>query len=102
MVREMPYFPDIDPVDEHLLSVLGSLWHQDKAITVLEAMNLSAHLSNTTQHRRLMSLRMKGLIALQVSEFDCRVKHVIPTLLTYKYFAALGSALMSAQVEGDF
>jgi hypothetical protein len=98
-VREMPIFSAIDPVEENLLNMLASRWHEDKKITVLEAMNLSANFSNTTLHRRLMSLRSKGLIALQVSKIDSRVKYVLPTDLTQAYFAKLGSALVFAQEE---
>ena len=95
----MPIFSAIDPVEENLLNMLASRWHEDKKITVLEAMNLSANFSNTTLHRRLMSLRSKGLIALQVSKIDSRVKYVLPTDLTQAYFAKLGSALVFAQEE---
>lgn len=95
--RKIPIFSAIEPVEERLLCVLASLWHQEKKITVLQAMSLQVNISSTTLHRRLMSLRSKGLIALQVSESDNRVKFVIPTDLTQKYFAALGRALVLAQ-----
>ncbi len=96
-IREMPSFASIDPVEEHLLTMLASFWHHDKKITVLEAMNLSTKISSTTLHRRLISLRSKGLIALKVSELDSRVKYVISTDLTQKYLATLGRALATAQ-----
>jgi DNA-binding MarR family transcriptional regulator len=96
-VREMPSFASIDPVEEHLLTMLASFWHQDKKITVVEAMTLSTKISKTTLHRRLTSLRSKGLIAHKVSEFDGRVKYVISTDLTQKYLGTLGRALATAQ-----
>jgi DNA-binding transcriptional ArsR family regulator len=96
-VREMPNFPAIDPVEEYLLNMLASLWHQDKKIKVLEAMSLNAKISSTTLHRRLMCLRSKGLIALEVSERDSRIKYVSPTDLTQEYFAALGRALVATE-----
>lgn len=100
-VRGMSNFSSIDPVEDHLLNMLASSWHQGKQITVLEAMHLSEIISPTTLHRRLMSLRSKGLLSLQTSETDNRVKYVIPTNLTDKYFSALGSALVCAQQEGE-
>ena len=33
-VREMPIFSAIDPVEENLLNMLASSWHEDKKITV--------------------------------------------------------------------
>jgi len=47
----MPSFASIDPVEEHLLTMLASFWHQDKKITVVEAMTLSTKISNTTLQR---------------------------------------------------
>ena len=99
-VREMSHFSTIDPVEDHLLRMLANVWHQEKQITVLEAMHLSENISPTTLHRRLMSLRSKDLISLQVSKSDNRVKYVIPTNLTQTYFAALGSAMVCAQKQG--
>lgn len=96
-IRGMPSFASIDPVEDHLLTMLANCWHRDKKITVLEAMNLSTKISKTTLHRRLKSLRSKGLIELKVSEFDSRVKYVISTDLTQKYLATLGRALATAQ-----
>lgn len=101
MVREMPNFSSIEPAEEHLLNMIAGLWYQDKKITVLEAMNLSANISSTTLHRRLTSLRSKGWISLQGSEIDNRVKYVIPTELTKKYFATIGRTLVSAQQDSN-
>ena len=100
-VREMPNFSSIGPAEEHLLNMIADLWHQDKKITVLETLNLSANISSTTLHRRLTSLRLKGWIALQVNEVDGRVKYVTPTDLTIKYFATMGRTLVSAQQNSN-
>ena len=98
-VRDRPNFSSIDPVEEHLLNMLAGSWYQDKKIKVLEVMSLPANISSTTLHRRLMCLRSKGLIALEVSEADSRVKYVIPTDLTQEYFAELGRALVATDQE---
>ena len=96
-IRNIHTFPSIDPVEEHLLNMLADIWNQDRKITVVEAMSLSAKCSSTTTHRRLQSLRTKGMIALETDDADRRVKYIHATDLTEKYFNALGSALMVAQ-----
>ena len=95
-VRDIPSFPSIDPVEERLLNTLAAIWHAGEKVTVLEAMSLSSEISSTTAHRRLKTLRGKGLIALNTDESDSRVKYVVPTDLAQRYFAALGQALARA------
>ena len=96
-IKEMPAFGSIDPVEERLLNMLAGVWHAGKKITVLEAMNLSPDISTTTAHRRLKTLRSKGLIALNTDDIDNRVKYVVGTALSEKYFASLGQAMARAQ-----
>jgi DNA-binding MarR family transcriptional regulator len=47
-------------------------------------------------HRRLKTLRSKGLIDLLVDSSDSRIKYVVATDQTEKYFATLGQALVQA------
>ena len=96
-IREIPSFPAMDPVEERLLNLLASVWHVGKQISVLEAMGLSTDISATTAHRRLKTLRSKGLIALDVDKVDSRIKYVVPTELATQYFATMGQALDRAQ-----
>lgn len=96
-IREVPSFPAMDPVEERLLNLLASVWHVGKQISVLEAMGLSTDISATTAHRRLKTLRSKGLIALDVDKIDSRIKYVVPTELATNYFATMGQALDRAQ-----
>jgi len=96
-IREIPTFPMMDPVEERLLSLLASVWHLEKKISVLEAMSLTSEISATTAHRRLKTLRKKGMIDLDTDQFDSRVKYVVPTALTKQYFTTLGQALDKAQ-----
>jgi hypothetical protein len=95
-VRELPDFPALDPVEERLLNQFAEVWHQDRALTVLQAMGLSRDVSSTTAHRRLKSLRSKGMIVLVSDEVDNRVKYVRPTVLTQDYFSRLGRCLDEA------
>lgn len=95
-IRELPSFPSVDPVEERLLNALAAIWHKGERITVLEAMSLPVDVSATTLHRRLKSLRSKGMLALQVDDVDTRIKYVIPTERTEQYFSVLGKCLNEA------
>jgi hypothetical protein len=96
-VRELPDFPALDPVEERLLNQFAAVWHQDRPLTVLQAMGLSKDVSSTTAHRRLKSLRSKGMVMLVSDEIDNRVKYVRPTVLAQDYFSRLGRCLDAAR-----
>ncbi|MEN9768406.1 MAG: hypothetical protein RLZZ180_36 [Pseudomonadota bacterium] len=96
-VRELPDFPALDPVEERLLNQFAAVWHQDRPLTVLQAMGLSKDVSSTTAHRRLKSLRSKGMVVLVSDEIDNRVKYVRPTVLAQDYFSRLGRCLDAAR-----
>jgi len=95
-VRTLPMYPAIDALEERLLNVLAASWAQDKQITVLTATALLDDTSATTLHRRLKSMRAKGLIDFQVDTEDFRVKYVVPTALTRHYFSELGACMHKA------
>lgn len=95
-IRELPTFPNVDPVEERLLNALAAIWHGGGRVTVLEAMALPVDVSPTTLHRRLKSLRAKGLLALETDVADTRVKYVVPTDRTNDYFSTLGRCLNEA------
>lgn len=97
-VRKLPDFPKLDPVEERLLHLFGTVWHAERKITVLQAMAIYDDVSSTTAHRRLKSLRKKGIIDLVPDEVDTRIKYVMPTPLTNRYFGQLGKCLGEAQV----
>lgn len=94
--RAKSAFPEMDPVEERVLSVLAAQWSQGTRITVLETIALLGEFSATTLHRRLKSLRKKGLIGVDYDDEDARVKYVVPTKLTKEYFTGLGQALYQA------
>lgn len=96
-IRELPSFPHVDPVEERLLNALAAIWHGGGRVTVLEAMSLPIDVSATTLHRRLKSLRSKGLLKLETDEVDTRVKYVMPTDRAETYFSTLGKCLNEAR-----
>ncbi len=63
---------------------------------VLEAMEMFPNISGSTVHRRLDTLRKKGMITLDADAENQRVKYIAPTPLAEKYFAKLGECLDKA------
>ena len=95
-VKERADFPEIDPVEERVLNILAARWHTGIKITVLETISMLGEFSATTLHRRLKSLRKKGMIGVDYDDEDARIKYVVPTKVTLAYFAQLGDALAKA------
>ncbi len=98
-VRILPELPVLDPVEERLLNLFATVWHGGKQITVLQAMGMSTDVSSTTAHRRLKSLRKKGVITLVADETDNRIKYVQPTSIATQYFGQLGQCLDLARAS---
>jgi predicted transcriptional regulator len=92
-IKGLPTFPALDAVEERVLNGLAATWATGARVTVLEAMELGADTSPTTVHRRLKTLRQKGLIKFREDEDDNRIKYVMPTDLATTYFAKLGQCL---------
>ncbi len=98
-VRQLPDFPALDPVEERLLNLFATVWQTEQKITVLQAMGMSSDVSSTTAHRRLKSLRQKGVLTLVPDQVDNRIKYVMPTALAHHYFAQLGQCLSEAKPQ---
>jgi DNA-binding MarR family transcriptional regulator len=47
----------------------------------------------------LKTLRAKGFIALEMDEFDNRLKYVVSTPISTEYFLKLGQSLQDAGLE---
>jgi len=98
-IRELPTFPTLDAVEQQLLDRFAVVWHTGKQISVLEAMNLTDHVSPSTVHRRLKTLRHKGMIHLVNDAADSRTKYVMPTELATQYFDQMGHCLEQCQMS---
>lgn len=96
-VRELPDFPSLDPVEERLLNLFAAAWFQGERVTVLQAMRMSDEVSSTTAHRRLKSLRGKGMVQLISDETDNRIKYVQPTRLADQYLTEMGQCVDRAR-----
>ena len=95
-VRLSKAYPQLDLPEERLLDQLASSWSQGKKITVLKAMQMSPDASSPTVHRRLKTLRLKGMLELEVDEDDNRVKYITPTDLSRRYLSELGQSVLRA------
>jgi predicted transcriptional regulator len=98
-LRALPSFVTMDATEERLLNQLAVLWNAGRQVPVLEAMKMSPDASPTTVHRRLKTLRQKGMIDLLTDETDNRIRYIVPTANTERYFSEMG-ACMSKAVDG--
>lgn len=95
-IRELPTFPALDALEDRLLGLFAAAWHDGRKLTVMEAMGISPEISPTTVHRRLKTLRKKGLIVLVNDTDDTRIKYIEPTDKANQYFDQLGQCLSQA------
>ncbi len=86
----------MDIAEEGMLNMFAVYWLKGDPITVLDAMQMIPDISKTTAHRRIKTLRMKGMIALEVNADDNRIKHVVKTELSEKYFIQLDRYMRKA------
>ena len=63
-LRQSPTYPEMDPIEERMLNAMAAAWHADMRLTVMSVMHMFPTISPSTVHRRLKSLRAKGLIEL--------------------------------------
>ncbi len=102
LVQEVQTHHDLtalSPMEERLLNLLALAWAQDQKITVTQAMDFVAEISQSTSHRLLKVLRLKKFIALQVDEEDNRIKYVEPAEKANLYFKALGTCIDRARQD---
>lgn len=96
-IHDKTGFPEMDPVEERLLNALAVAWYAGKDVRVIEALGLPAAISSSTAHRRLKSLRRKGMVGLEQDKVDSRIKYVVATDLADEYFTTLGTAMEMAK-----
>jgi len=95
-LRALPGLPTLNPIEERLLNYLAAAWFSDKDATVLETMRSTPDMSPSTVHRRLKTLRKKGLLHFDVDAQDNRIKYIVKTDMTDQYFAHLGKCMDTA------
>lgn len=88
--KSLPLVPELSPDESALLDELTLYWHQGSPLAVREAMVLSKLGSPSTLHRRITSLKEKGLLQDQGVAANLRIKLLVPTakaLAMYERFA---------------
>ena len=95
-VRQLPSYPAMDGTEIQLLNILAQEWQTGKKVGVVQAMGMLPDVSPSSVHRRLKTLRAKGLIALEVDKIDGRIKYVVGTKLSAKYLAKMDQCLAQA------
>ncbi|MFM0052768.1 winged helix-turn-helix domain-containing protein [Caballeronia grimmiae] len=96
-VQALPSVPKLDAAEERLLEALTASWHAGHALTVTETMALSVAGAPATVHRKLTNLRNQGLVSVDESTDDLRVKTVVPTRKALDYFEKLAACLEEAK-----
>ena len=87
---------DLDETAKHLLQLIVLRHAQGHALTVTDAMAMSAVASPATIHRKLDALREAGLIAQTFEGGNRRTKYLTPTEAADAYFAKLGAVMCEA------
>ncbi len=95
-VRSLPSVPSLDVIEEQILNALALKWASGTKVTVMEMLKFFTNTSPSTVHRRLKSLRKKGMLALREDADDNRTKYILPTALTIDYFEKIGKCMTVA------
>lgn len=100
LARAVEALPDGAPMDANesiLLEAVVLRWHEGRAMTVREAINLSDLGSPATLHKRITRLRNKDMLSTYSEPGDRRAKFLIPTQQALEYFDRLGQSLQQVQ-----
>ena len=96
-VQALPSVPKLDATEERLLEALTAAWHAGRTLTVTETMALSAAGAPATVHRKLTRLKEQGLVSVDETSADLRIKTVVPTRKALAYFEQLAACLDEAK-----
>jgi len=58
-VRQLPSYPAMDATEVQTLNALAQEWHIGNKVSVVQAMGMLPHVSPSSVHRRLKTLRAK-------------------------------------------
>ncbi|WP_277185409.1 winged helix-turn-helix domain-containing protein [Caballeronia sp. BR00000012568055] len=92
-VHELPSTPKLDAAEERLLEALTAAWNAGRALTVTETMAVSSAGAPATVHRKLTSLKKRGLVSVDENSDDLRIKTVKPTRKALDHFQKLAACL---------
>jgi predicted transcriptional regulator len=96
-VRQKDRLFTLDPVDERVLSSFATVWGAGKHLTATEAALIVQDVAPRTVQRRVAALIDKGMLRVENDSNDNRIKYLLATDKTNKYFAELGKCLEQAK-----
>lgn len=99
-IGQLPTFPDIDYLEEKLLSICAQYWYADVNLEISELVKKLPQVSERTVYRRIKSLASKKIIELQPDPSDKRVKFVKQTKISGQYFNKLEECFNSVANTG--
>jgi hypothetical protein len=94
-IRGLPSLPQLDPLEERILTVVGAAFQKRERLCVRDLMAKSELGAPATIHTRLKSMRGKGWIVLTDTE-DSRRKQVQLTQEAMLHFDRLSRCLTQA------
>jgi DNA-binding MarR family transcriptional regulator len=95
-VQALPEGEEMDANELALLEAVVLHWHEQKPMTVREAIGLERLGSPATLHKRITRLREKDMLCTLNLEGDRRAKYLTPTKRSLAYFDHLGQSLTQA------
>ncbi|PUE58223.1 hypothetical protein B9Z36_05025 [Limnohabitans sp. Rim8] len=84
----------VSPACVQLLSAIAVADFQGQPLTISQIMAMIHFASPGTIHRRVESLRQKGLIDLIYKDGNRRTKYIVPTEAANAYFEKMGDLLV--------
>ena len=94
-VRAVPSLPQLDPLEERMLSQIGRATDQAQRLSVRDMMGMQEYGAPATVHGRLKSMREKGWIVLSDTD-DARRKQIELTAAALRHFDRLSGCLVQA------
>ena len=94
-LRGLPSLPELDPLEERILSFIATARQAGAYLSVREMMARGEMGAPATIHTRLKSMRTKGWIRLGDTE-DSRRKQIELTPQTLRHFDRLSKAMLKA------
>jgi DNA-binding MarR family transcriptional regulator len=95
-LRQLNKYPYIEPIEEKIIETLVKYWSIHPNITVLQAANIPSEISKATWHRKIKSLKQKGIIEFTSDEFDKRVKYIKLSNLGFDYICRINQCLIDS------
>lgn len=94
-LRGLPTLPELDPLEERMLSVIARASQEQQRLSVRDMMAKKDLGAPATLHSRLTSMREKGWIMLSDTE-DTRRKQIDLTQAALLHFDKLSKCLVKA------